>query len=64
MTNITLYFAPDTCARVPMTALEEIGLPFKTELVAFVRGGTTARLATSRSILKARFRCSAWTGAS
>jgi glutathione S-transferase len=38
MTNITLYFAPGTCARVPMTALEEIGLPFKTELVAFVRG--------------------------
>jgi glutathione S-transferase len=38
MTNITLHFAPGTCARVPMTALEEIGLPYKTELVAFVRG--------------------------
>jgi glutathione S-transferase len=38
MTDITLHFAPDTCARVPMTALEEIGIPFKTELVAFMRG--------------------------
>jgi glutathione S-transferase len=38
MSDITLYFAPNTCARVPMTALEEIGIPFKTELVAFMRG--------------------------
>jgi glutathione S-transferase len=38
MTDITLHFAPHTCARVPMIALEEIGHPFKTELVAFVRG--------------------------
>jgi glutathione S-transferase len=38
MTDITLYFAPDTCARVPMIALEETGHPFQTELIAFMRG--------------------------
>ena len=34
----TLYFAPGTCARVSLTALEEIGAPFETRLVAFVAG--------------------------
>lgn len=34
----TLYFAPGTCARVSLTALEEIGEPFETRLVAFMRG--------------------------
>lgn len=38
MMDITVHFAPNTCARVPMIALEEIGTPYKTELVAFVRG--------------------------
>jgi glutathione S-transferase len=38
MTDITLYFAPDTCARIPMIALEETGHPFRTELIAFMRG--------------------------
>jgi glutathione S-transferase len=38
MTDIALYFAPDTCARVPMIALEEAGHPFRTELIAFMRG--------------------------
>jgi glutathione S-transferase len=38
MTEITLYFAPYTCARVPMVALEEARHPFKAELVAFMKG--------------------------
>ena len=38
MTDIKLYFAPDTCARVPMICLEEIGEPFSTHLVRFMKG--------------------------
>ena len=38
MKKITLHFAPDTCARVPMIALEEAGHPYDTEIVSFVRG--------------------------
>ena len=34
----TLYFAPGTCARVPLIALEEIGQPFEARIVAFMRG--------------------------
>lgn len=33
-----LWFAPNTCARVALTALEEIGEPFETRLVAFMAG--------------------------
>ena len=33
-----LWFAPNTCARVAMTALEEIGEPYDTALVAFMAG--------------------------
>ncbi|ASK89726.1 glutathione S-transferase family protein [Sphingorhabdus sp. SMR4y] len=33
-----LYFAPSTCARVTLTALEEIGEPFETRLIAFMAG--------------------------
>ncbi len=33
-----LFFAPGSCARVPLIALEEIGEPFEIEIVAFVRG--------------------------
>lgn len=33
-----LHFAPQTCARVTLTALEEIGLPFETRLIAFMAG--------------------------
>jgi glutathione S-transferase len=36
---IALHFAPGTCARVPLIALEEIGVPFETRLVAFMAGG-------------------------
>jgi glutathione S-transferase len=36
--TICLYFAPQTCARVTLTALEEIGVPFETRLVAFLAG--------------------------
>jgi Glutathione S-transferase len=36
--NPILYFAPGTCARVSMTALEEIGEPFETRLIAFMKG--------------------------
>jgi glutathione S-transferase len=35
---LTLWFAPNTCARVTLTALEEIGDPFETRLVAFMAG--------------------------
>jgi glutathione S-transferase len=38
MTDLTLFFAPDTCARVSMIALEETEHPYKTELIAFMRG--------------------------
>ena len=33
-----LWFAPNTCARVALTALEEIGEPFETRLIAFMAG--------------------------
>ena len=33
-----LWFAPNTCARVTLTALEEIGEPFETGLIAFMAG--------------------------
>lgn len=33
-----LHFAPQTCARVTLTALEEIGEPFATRVVAFMAG--------------------------
>lgn len=36
--NPTLFFAPQTCARVSLTALEEIGEPFDTRLIAFLAG--------------------------
>ena len=38
MTEITLFHAPQTCARVPTIALEEIGVPFETRLVRFLKG--------------------------
>lgn len=33
MPEFTLYVAPNTCARVPTIALEEIGVPFDTRLI-------------------------------
>lgn len=36
--KLKLYFAPQTCARVTLTALEETGAPFQTHLVAFMAG--------------------------
>jgi glutathione S-transferase len=38
MTELTLHFAPDSCARVPLIALEEIGQPYALETVAFMKG--------------------------
>ncbi len=38
----TLYFAPATCARVALTALEEVGEPFAVETIAFMRGDNRA----------------------
>ena len=38
MNRDILYFAPGTCARVALTALEEIGEPFEARLVAFLAG--------------------------
>jgi glutathione S-transferase len=35
---LTLHFAPDTCARVPLIALEEIGCAYELEVVAFMKG--------------------------
>jgi glutathione S-transferase len=37
MPTFTLHFAPDTCARVPLIALEEIGCPYRIEIVAFAK---------------------------
>ncbi|MEP3224740.1 MAG: glutathione S-transferase family protein [Parasphingorhabdus sp.] len=37
-TTPVLYFAPATCARVTLTALEEIEQPFETKLIAFMAG--------------------------
>jgi glutathione S-transferase len=36
--KLALYFAPGACSRVPMITLEEIGQPFDTHLVAFMKG--------------------------
>ena len=36
--KLALYFAPGTCSRVPLIALEEIGRPFETQLVTFMKG--------------------------
>ncbi len=33
MHDLTLFVAPNTCARVPTIALEEIGVPFETSLI-------------------------------
>ncbi len=33
-----LYFAPYTCARVPLVALREIGVPFELRVVRFMKG--------------------------
>ena len=38
MTDITIYFAPDTCARVSMIALEETEHPYRAELIRFMTG--------------------------
>lgn len=38
MSDLTLHFAPDTCARVTMIALEEIGCPYNLKVVEFMRG--------------------------
>ncbi len=38
MPTFKLFCAPNTCARVPTIALEEIGVPFKTELVRTAAG--------------------------
>jgi glutathione S-transferase len=38
MTTMTLYFAPDSCPRVPLIALEEIGHPYTLEVVALMKG--------------------------
>lgn len=38
MSTARLFIAPGTCARVPLIALEETGLPVETHLVRFLRG--------------------------
>jgi len=35
---LKLYFAPGTCARVSLVALEEIAEPFETQLISFMAG--------------------------
>jgi glutathione S-transferase len=37
MPQLTLYFAPGTCARVSMIALEEAGLEYETRVVRFAK---------------------------
>lgn len=36
--QLTMYFAPGTCARVSMIALEEAGIAFESRVVRFVKG--------------------------
>lgn len=36
--KLELYFSPGSCPRVSIIALEEIGVPFETHLVAFMAG--------------------------
>lgn len=36
--EFTLHFAPNTCARVPLIALHQIGCPYNLEVVAFMNG--------------------------
>lgn len=38
MHKLKLFFAPGACSRIPLIALEKIGVPFETELVAFMKG--------------------------
>lgn len=38
MSNIVLYMAPGSCARVSIMVLEELGLEFETRLVRFMKG--------------------------
>jgi glutathione S-transferase len=38
MTDILLFIAPGSCARVPTIILAELGLPFKTQVVRFMKG--------------------------
>ncbi|MEM8554943.1 MAG: glutathione S-transferase family protein [Pseudomonadota bacterium] len=38
MSELKLFVAPNTCARVPTIALEEIGVPFETELIRTAAG--------------------------
>lgn len=38
MPEIKLYYYPGTCSRAPMIGLEEAGVAYETELVAFMRG--------------------------
>jgi len=36
--ELKLFFAPGTCARVPMVTLEELGVPYSRQLVRFRKG--------------------------
>ena len=38
MPDLKLFFAPGSCARVPVVVLEELGLPYQWELVRFLKG--------------------------
>ena len=38
MDNMILYFTPDTCALIPLIALEKIGQPYKLQTVSFKKG--------------------------
>jgi len=38
MTDLCLHFAPGACSRVPLIALETIGVPFHTQVMRFMKG--------------------------
>ena len=38
MNDLCLHFAPGACSRVPLIALETIGVPFRAQLIRFLKG--------------------------
>lgn len=46
MHELSLYFAPGACSRVPLIALEQLNHPFTTKLITFMKGEHKAQAFT------------------